>query len=112
MWSFKKKIQTIQNIPMDCIFNSVMEDLKISENWEFCYKDAYRESFKHKTKNYSIKCYSVDRTAWIDGIDYKNCFTSHQQRILYKKCKELWRKQEMEMLKSIFPECFTSTLDQ
>ena len=122
MWPFKKKSEPTKVAPMDCIFNSILEDLKIFENWRFDYEDSKWEKFHNTQKNYSLKCYSGDGTAWIEGIHYDNCFTSRQQRIIYKKCQEIWRARcatakkkqntrEVEILKSTFPACFKSPLD-
>ena len=127
MWPFNlfKKKEKTQQVPvketvsMDCVFKSIMADFENGsiDDWQFIYSDHKWEYYKNRKKDYTITCYSRDNTAWLSGIHYDSCFTSSQQRTLYRKCQELWRAQqkvkddarkveEQTLLKSMFPKCF------
>ena len=127
MWPFNlfKKKEKTQQAPvketasMDCVFKSIMADFETGsiDDWQFSFGSRGFEYYKNLKKDYSIICYYNDDTAWLSGLHYENCFTSSQQKTLYRKCQEVWKaKQQIEkcirtadeqkLLKSKFPKCF------
>jgi hypothetical protein len=113
----------VQGNPMDCIFNQIMKDFETIplDRWTWRMKERHQEYISPPHGRYSIVADSQDEIAWLDGVIRSRCFSSSQQKILYKKTQEVWKTyiakkekvmqlQEQERLAKQFPECFP-TLD-
>ena len=122
MWPFNKKpkskstVNDNTEIPIDCIFNSIIADLSNFNDWEFTFGRRGWEYYKNLKKGYKIICYTGDNTGTVAEVD-SHCFTDSQQRILYEKCQIIYkwvckkkddvrRIEDKKFLKSIFLQCF------